>query len=196
MSVNLTIPFNFKCNAGEEKRLDVVAHAPLPAPMAQRFNLERIVALGDNGNGSLDGWEIVALRVMDGQKIGDIVRPEQGPIPAAVFSCVAVGTSISAPFGPGDTLTCVVRNTGAHRASLLVHGIVRPRDWLFFCHNCGASVWMSNPRELAPPISCDFCGAPLIHYGPRDGDSGTFRELFGRPWKEDGRRRRQRPESR
>jgi hypothetical protein len=131
VTVRLSLPFVFACGPGEEKRVSVIAYAPLPAPMAQRMNLDRIVALSSAG---LDDWEITALRVMDGQRVGDIISAHptapwtgQGPVPAAVFSCVAIGTEISAPFAPGDTLTCAARNKGATYASLSLAGIVPGR---------------------------------------------------------------------
>jgi len=184
MTVKLVLPFHFDCAPGEEKRVDVVAHAPLSAPMAQRFNLDRLVALGGQGMpGALDAWVITVLRVTDKQKVQDIIggtngcldpRPNPNDIPAAVFSCLAVGTEIRAPFSPGDTLTCAARNTGAVRSKLSLTGVVRPSDWLFFCLACGASVWTANPRDGEMHPSCDVCGEPLFSFEPEDGDAAPW----------------------
>ena len=179
MTVRLDVPFRFDCAPGEEKRVDVVAHAPLPAPMAQRFNLDRLVALGGQGEpDALAAWVVTALRVMDGQNVGDIISVQptapwtcQGPVPAVVFACTAVGTALRAPFGPGDTLTCVARNVGPRRATLSLTGVVRPSDWLFFCLACGASVWTANPHHEDPEFACDVCGYPLFAFAPADGDA-------------------------
>lgn len=176
MTVRLIMPFCFDCAPGEERRVDVVAHAPLPAPMAQRFNLDRLVALGDQGTlSALDAWVITALRVTGGQRVGNVLLGCGGYVPAAVFACAAVGTELCAPFGPGDTLTCAARNIGSVRSKLSLTGVVRPSDWLFFCLACGASVWMANPRGVLDDRWCDLCGAALYHYEPRDRDAGPWR---------------------
>jgi hypothetical protein len=169
MTIRLSMPFVFDCDPGEEKRIEIVANAPLPAPMAQCMNLDSLVALFCPPN--LDNWEITELRVLplDGPRMGDIITRDVGPIPAAFFSRLSIGGLPSTPFSPGDTLTCAARNKGFVRAKLVLTGVVRPHDWLFFCLGCGASVWTTNFYE---PRFCDVCRGTLYHYEPRDGDAG------------------------